>query len=194
MTLDDHRNLLKGSIACTLPDSVYCHLALTCAGKESGHRVGGSHAEIIVAMSGKDRLVNAVDVVDKVFDLGAVLGRKTVSGGVRNIDHCRSGLDDGLNYLCKVFVVGAPCILRIEFNIFDILLRILDSSYRALENLFAGGIELVLDMRIRCAYSSMNPLVLGILESIDSDINIFLHGSGERADYRPGNSLGDFSN
>ena len=56
MTLHDHGNLFERSIAGTLTDTVDGHLYLTGAIEHTTHRVGRSHAKVIVAMCGENGL------------------------------------------------------------------------------------------------------------------------------------------
>ena len=56
MALHDHGNFFERSIAGTLTDTVDGHLYLTGAIEHTAYRVGRSHAEVIVAMRGKDGL------------------------------------------------------------------------------------------------------------------------------------------
>lgn len=50
---------------------------------------------------------------------------------------------------------------------------ILDSSYSTFDNFLAGRIELILDMTVAGTDTGMDSLMLGILQSLSSTINIF---------------------
>ena len=102
-------------------------------------------------------------------------------------------LVNAINMLHEILdFVGTACILSIELNVLNILFSILDSSYSTFDDFLAGRIELILDMTVAGTDTGMNSLMLGILQSLSSTINIFFYGTGKCTNSRPGYSLRDF--
>ena len=130
-------------------------------------------------------------MIDQILDFCAILGRQTIARGVRNVDHRCASLDDGLHHSGQIFVLGAAGVFGIEFHIVHKPARILDRLHRTLDYLLAIGIELILYVRVGRADAGVYPLVFGILESIHGYVNILFHGTGQRADCRPGHGLRD---
>ena len=191
MALDDHSDFLQSRVAGTLAHAIDCHLALAGAGKKTGHGVGGGHTEVVVAMGRDDSLVNPVHIVNKVLDLGGVLGRETVACRVRNIHDRGPGLDGRLDHSGKVLIVRTPGVLSVEFHILDIFLGIFHCSDGPLKNLLPGGIELVLYVGVGSPDPCVYPLVLGVFESLRGHINVLLDRSCQSADRRPSDGPGN---
>ena len=186
-----HHHLLKRSIARTLADTIDGHLGLTGAVEYARHRVGRSHAEVIVAMRCDSSLVDTVDMLHKVFDLGTELARKAVTGRIGDIYDGGACLDHGLDDAGKVFVVGATGVLGIELNILDKTLGIAYTGYGTIQNILPIGVEFIADMIVRRAYACMYPLVFGILQSLGSHADIVFNGTCQSAYCRPCDGLAD---
>ena len=142
-------------------------------------------------MSGDDSLVNPIHIVDKVLDLGGVLGRETVACRVRNIHDRSPGPDGRLDHSGKILIVRTPGVLSVEFHILNILLGIFHSPDGTLKNLLPGGIELVLYVGVGSSDPCVYPLVLGVFEGFRGHIDVFLHGTCQSADRRPSDGLGN---
>ena len=99
-----------------------------------------------MAVGGDDRLVDVVDMLFEVLDLGTVFVGEAIAGGIRYVDHSGTGLDDGLYHTCEILVVGASGILSVELDVVNILLGVGHGAYSTLQDVFAVGIELILDM------------------------------------------------
>ena len=193
VAFQDHHHLFKGSVTGPLAYSVYGNLNLTRSSHYSGHSVGRRHSQVVMAMGGYDCVLDAVYVFEKVLDLLRILVRKAVASGVGYVHHGGAGLYDGLYHACQVLVLCAAGILGVELHVLHIFLGVLDGLDRALENLLAVGVELVLYVVVRGAYSGVDPLVLGILQSLGRSVNVFLDRAAQGAYRRPGHGLGDFN-
>ena len=191
VALYDHSDFLQCRVAGALAHSVDGDLALARTGKKSGHCVGRGHTEVVVAMSGDDSLLNPIHIVNKILDLGRILGRKAVTCRVRNIHDSGPGLDGRLDHSGKVLIVRTPGVLSVEFHILDIFLGIFHSSDSPLKNLLPGGIELVLYVGVGSSDPCVYPLVLGVFEGFRGHIDVFLHRACQSADRRPGDGLGN---
>lgn len=191
MALDDHSDFLQSRVAGTLANTIDGDLALAGPGKKSGHCVGGGHTEVVVAMGRDDSLVNPIHIVNKILDLGGILGRKAVACRVRNIHDRGPGLDGCLNHSGKILIVSASRILGVELHILNILLGIFHSPDGTLKNLLPGGIELVLYVGVGSPDPCVYPLVLGIFKGFRCHIDVSLHRACQSADRRPGDGLGN---
>ena len=67
MTLDNHGDFFEGSISCTFADTVDGHFHLTRAVQNTGYRIGSSHTQVVVTVSRKYGIIDAVYMVDQVF-------------------------------------------------------------------------------------------------------------------------------
>ena len=185
MAFKDHGDLLQGSVSCPFADAVDGNLYLSCAVEHTFERVGCCHSQIVVAVSGDDGLVDVVDMLFEVFNLCAVLVWQAISGGVRDVDHSGTSLDDGLDHACEVLVVGASGILSVELYVVDILFGVSHCAHCALQDVFAVGIELIFDMRVTCADTRVDTFVLGIFQRLGSHVDVLFYGTCECADGRP---------
>jgi len=131
-----HHHLFHGSVAGPLAYTVDSHLDLTGSVHHPGKGICRSHTEIIVAMGGDYGLVYVGDIVDQILYLGSVLFRKTVTGSVRDIHHCRPGRYHSLDHPCKVLVLRPAGIFCIELHIIHIFPGIFHRRDRPLQNLF----------------------------------------------------------
>ena len=189
MALQNHRNLFERRIAGTLTNTVDGDLDLTGTSHHTIEGVGSSHTQVVMAMGRDDGLVDIVDMLLQVFDFLEILLWQAITRGVRDIDHRGSSLDDSLNDTSQVLVVRATGILAVELHIIDKALGILRSSHGTLQNLFTIGVELILNMSVRSTDTSVNTLVLSILQRIESNFDIALYSTGQRTNGRPRNGL-----
>ena len=191
MGLQNHRNLLQGGVPRPFADAVDRDLALAGAVQQAGHRVGRRHPEVVVAVGGDDGLVDSVHVLHQVLDLGAELLRQAIARRVGDVHHSRARLDHRLHHAGEELVVGTAGVLRIEFNVLDVLLRVLDGADGPFQDLFPGGIELVADVRVGGADPGVDPAPLGVLQRLRGHVDVLFHGPRQRADRGPGHRLGD---
>ena len=93
-------------------------------------------------------------------DLLEILLWQTVACRIRDVHHRSTSLDHGLYHLGQIRIVRATSILAVELHIVDEALGILRGSYRALEDLLAGRVELVLDVLVAGTNTRVDALVL----------------------------------
>ena len=144
-----------------------------------------------MAVSRDACILDAIHMIHQILDFGTILIWQTVTGGIRNVDNSSTCLDDSLYHASQIFIIGTTSVLCVELHILNILLGILDSSHGTLDNFLAVGIELIFDMAIAGTNTRMDSLVLSILQSLGSAINILLHRTCQRTDGRPCNRLGN---
>jgi hypothetical protein len=148
-------------------------------------------AEIVVTVGRDACILDAVNVIHQILDLGTILIRQAIAGGVRNVNYGSTCLDDSLYHASQILIVGTASVLSVELHILNILLGILDSSHGTLDDLLAVGIELIFDMAIAGTDTRMNSLMLSILQRLGSTVDILFHRTGQRTDGRPCYSLGN---
>ena len=187
MTLQDHCNLLQRSITSPFPDTVDRHFYLPGSSHHPVEGVGRSHSQIIVAMSGDDGLVDTVHMLLQVLDLLKILLRQTIARGIRDIHHRRSCLDNSLHDTGEVFIVCTAGILTVELHIVNKTLGILSGSHSTFEYFISRGVKLIHDVLITRSDTGMDALVLGILQGVESHINISFNSTRQSTDDWPRN-------
>ncbi len=138
-------------------------------------------------MGGQDCLSSSkgINMVIQVLYLLLILPRDSESCGVGYIaDRCAS-LCDCLYHSRKVFVVSTSGIFRIELHVFHVLLRVLHRRHGTLYYLLPVGLELVENVAVTRTDTRMYSLVLGILQSLGSTVDVLFDCSCQGTDYRP---------
>ena len=118
-------------------------------------------------------LVNAINMLHEILDFVTIFIRQTITCSIRNVYYSSTRLDNSLYDTSQILIISTACILSIELYVLNILFSILDSSYSTFDDFLAGRIELILDMTVAGTDTSMDSLMLGILQSLSSTINIF---------------------
>ena len=191
VALQNHSDFLERSITSTLADTIHGHLHLAGAIQYTLQGIGSSHTEIVVTVGRDACILDAVNVIHQILDLGTILIWQAIAGGVRNVNYGSTCLDDSLYHASQILIVGTTSVLSVELHILNILLGILDSSHGTLDDLLAVGIELIFDMAIAGTDTRMNSLMLSILQRLGSTVDILFHRTGQRTDSRPCYSLGN---
>jgi hypothetical protein len=179
---DDHDYFFERSIAGSFSESIDRAFDLAGSVADAGDGVGCGKAEVIVAMTGDNGFVDIGDMVYEEGDLLTVLFGQAVAGGIGNIDDGGAGGDNGFDDAGEIIVVGAACVFCVEFHvIYEVLCPFhgLDGTF---ENLFAVGVELISDMRVRSADAGMDAGAPGGFEGLCGHFDIFLHGAAKAAD------------
>ena len=140
-------------------------------------------------MGGDDGLVDAIHMVYKILDLCTILLRKTIARGVGDVDYRCTSFDDGLYHTCQIFVVGASGVFSIEFHILYEPLGILHCLNGTLDDFLTIAIELVFDVQVAGSNARVDALVLGILQRLNGNVDVFLNRPCERTNGRPRDSL-----
>ena len=174
VTTQYHGNLFERCVSGTFTNTVHRHLHLTRTIEHTLEGVGRSHAQVVVAMGGDDGLVNAVNMVDKILDLCAILLRKTIARGVGDVDYRCASFDDSLYHTCQILVVGAAGVFSIEFHILYEPLGILHRLNGTLNDFLTIAIELVFDVQVASSNARVDALVLGILQRLNGNVDVFL--------------------
>ena len=146
VTTENHGHFLQRRISGTFSDSVDSHLYLTGTVQYTADGIGSCHSQVVVAMGRNDSLIYTIDVIYQVLDFFTILGRKTITGSIRNIDHCSTCLDNSFHHTSQVFIFCTSGILSIEFYIIYITACILYCRNRTFDNFLTGRIELILDV------------------------------------------------
>ena len=192
VTLQNHSNLFERSITCTLTDTIDGNLNLTCTIQYTLQSIGSCHTEVVMAVSRKACLINAINMFHEILDFVTIFIRQTITCCIRNVHYSCTRLDNSLNDTSQILIIGTACILSIELNVLNILFGIFDCSYSAFDDFLTGRIELILDMTIAGTDTGMDSLMLSILQSLSSTINILFYGTGKCTNSWPGYSLRDF--
>ena len=189
---EGHDDLLERRVAGALAEAVDGHLDLARAGLDRGQRVGRGEAEVVVAVDGDRGL--AADEVHDPPDERPELGRDRVADGVGDVDRGRAGLDDRLVDLQEVVGVGARGILGGELDLgvaAQLLAAVADPADRLGEGLFAGQLELVLEVDVAGRDEDVQVGPLGDLDRLDRPLRVAVAAAGERGDGDALRLLGD---
>src|SRR5690606_2523863 len=138
VTLERHHHLLERSVAGSFADTIDGHLYLTGTVDHTREGVGSGHSQVLVTVGGEDRILH-VDIVDQVADLGTILVREAVTGGIGDIHHSSSCVHHRLYHTGQVLIVCTSRILSIELLIIHEAAGILHCLHRPLDDLLAVG-------------------------------------------------------
>jgi len=144
-------------------------------------------------MGRNDGFVDVADVFHQKFDLLSIYVGEAIAGGVWDIDHGGTRLDDGFDHFGQVDVVGAAGVFGVEFHVVHKFAGVLHTGDGSFQNVVLVGIEFVLDVVIGGSDTGVDTTALGILEGFGSHFDVFLNGAGQGTDYRPGYSLADLN-
>ena len=130
-----HDDFFHGRVARALAEAVDGALDLRCAVAHAGQGQGRCHAQVVVAVDGYRGVFDAAHVLHEVLDALAELVGQAVAGGVGDVHDGGAGLDNGLDDLGEERVISAACVLGVELHVLDVLLRVGDGGYGALDAL-----------------------------------------------------------
>ena len=185
MALNNHGDFFESSISCTFANTVDGNFHLTRTVQNTGYRIGSSHTQVIMTVSRKYGIINAVYMVNQVFYLGAIFWRQAVTCCIRDIHYGSSRFDDSFYHTCQIFVIRTACVFCIKFHIVYKTAGIFHSSYCTFDNLFTIRIEFIFNVRIRSTDTGMNTFMFSKFQCIYSNINIFLNCTCQSTDSRP---------
>ena len=112
-----HHDFLQRSVAGAFADAVDGALHLPGAGFNRGQAIGDGEPEIVVAVHGDGRLLDAAHALAKGRDQARELRRDGVADGVRNVERGGAGLDHTLQDRAEEFRVGAGGVLGGELDV-----------------------------------------------------------------------------
>ena len=121
--LHRHHDFFERGIACPLADAVDRAFDLPSARTHSGKRICDGHAEIVMAVDGKDRLIRVWHALAQHRDQREILLRHRVADRVRNVDRGGSALDRGLDAPAKEVLLGARAVLGRPLYVLDMIAR-----------------------------------------------------------------------
>ena len=162
--LEYHGHLLERCVACTLANAVDGHLCLARTVEHTSYGVGGSHAEVVVAVGGEYRLASCegIDVLVEVLYLLTILVGGAEASGVGYVAHRGASLGHCVDDASQIFVVCSACVLGIKLYVLHVFLGILDGCHGTLDDFLGSAVELILDVRGAGANASVYALVLGV--------------------------------
>ena len=191
--MDSHDDLFECCIAGALADSVEATFHLCGAGANGLQRVGGRHAEVVVAVHADPCFV---DVGHAVHDGGKRLvplagHRKTYSVG--NIHHGGARLDDLFQGAAQVVEVGARCVFGGIFHVVAQAASIADRVDSHLQHIVFRLAHLALQMDVGGAYNDMNAWAFGRFDGFRDGIDIGLDAARQGGDHRAAHLFGNGS-
>ena len=112
-----HDDFFEGGVAGALAQTIDRAFDLTCPAGDCGQCIGRRHAQIIVAMGGKDHIIGAWHGLDQAFDQIGTLDRGGVADGIGDVDRRRACLDRDFNHAAQVIPFRACGIHRRPLHI-----------------------------------------------------------------------------
>ena len=185
VAFQNHSHFFFTGVAGAFADTVDGNFHLPCAVEHTLKRASRRHAQVVVAVGGDNRTVDAVDVLHEVTDFGTVFARQAIACGVGYIHDGGSCLDDSFYDTRQIFVVGASGVFGIELHVLHIAFGILHGSHGTFDNLLTRRVKLVADVAVAGSDAGVNAFALGKLQCLGCAVDVFLHGTGQRTNGGP---------
>ncbi len=179
---DRHHDFLHDGVARALADAVDRALDLPRARLHARERVGGRHAEVVVAVHRDDRVLDAAHVLAETGDERAELLGIGVAGGVGDVDDGRARGDDRLDHAVEVGRHGSGGVLGVELDVLDEGSGELDRRDGALDRLVLADAQLVAQVRLRDADAGVDARAGGGLERGGGGLDVVGDGARQAAD------------
>ena len=139
--VDRHHDFFERRIAGPLADAVDGAFDLPRAAGDAGQRIRHRHAEVVMAMHGKNRLVGIRHALDqRAHEVGVFL-RHRVADGIGNVDRGGAGLDHGLDDPAEKIHFAAGAVFRRPFDIVDMVAGAGDVGDRELDHLLRRHVQ-----------------------------------------------------
>ena len=107
-----HDDFFQCGIARTFAQSVDCAFNLARAADHGGKAVGCGHAQIVVAMGGKNNVFGTVHVGDQTRDQIGGFHRRGIADGIGNVDRGRPRLNGDFHRAFQIIPFGTRGIHR----------------------------------------------------------------------------------
>ena len=187
-----HDHLFQRGIACAFAKAVDGAFDLACARLHRRQRVGGRHAQIVVAMGGEDDRVRAGDAFQQhADDLGA-LERVGVADRVGDVDRGGPGLDRDFNNAAEVIGLGPGGIHRRPL---DVVAQVAGMGHGFMDALCHLVHVQIRDGAVqrRGADEGMDARGFGVTHGFPAAVDILEVGAGEAADGGGFRAFGDLA-
>ena len=179
-----HHHFFQRSITGALAETIHRHFDLRCARQHAGQRIGGRHAQIIMAVQGNVHLLHPAHVLLQITNQFKIFLRQSKAHGIWHVNHRRPRLDHRRIHLHQKIPIGARRILAGKLHIIDKSLRIRHHFHRPCQTLLARDFQLVLKVNIAGCDKRMNPRMFGIFKRLRRAFNIAFHRARQRTDNR----------
>ena len=186
-----HHRFFQRGVAGAFADAVDGALDLPGAGAHAGERIRHRHAEIVMAMHGKPRLVGIRHPLAHHLDQREIFLRHRVADGVGNIDRAGAGLNRGLDAAAEEIVLGSGAVLARPFDVVGVAARPRHRGDHHLKNLLGRKLQLPLHVHRRGGDEGMDARLLRRLDRLAGAVNVLETGAGEPADDGVLGALGD---
>ena len=186
-----HDDFFQRGVARALAQPVDRALDLAGACGDGCQRIGGRHAQIVMAV-GRDR--DRVDARHALFqhadDIGALTGGR-VAHCVGDIDRASPCLDGGLDRGHQEIPVGAGGVLGAPLHIDAHGFGVGDRGLDLLEHLVPRHLQLVFHVQIRGRDEGVDARLLGVFDGAVGPVDIAQRRARQPADHRILDDLGD---
>ena len=168
-------------IAGALTQAVHAAFDLARAHLHGRERVGGGHAQVIVAMHGKHRLVDVGNAVEDVGDDAAEFRRKRVTHCIGNVDGRCARVNGGFHHAAKFVDRSAACVFAREFHIIGVVARKLHGSLGHFNDVVKGLAQLIAHVNRARGNESMNAEAFRDSEGFSGRLDILCNATRQAA-------------
>ena len=179
-----HHDLFERGVAGALADAVDGAFHLAGAVHERGQRVGHRLAEVVVAVDGQNRLVDAVDPLPDVRDALRPLRRDGVADRVGDVDRAGAGVDDRRQHVAHVVEVGARGILRRELDVLAVPAGVADGFDGRLHHFGPRLAQLVLEVDVGGRHEGVDAGAPGVPHRFPAAVDVAETHAAQAADDR----------
>ena len=135
--------------------------------------------------------MHTIHMLHQIADLGTILIRQAIPGGVGDVHDGSTRFDHRLYHTSQVLVLRTSRILAVELHVLYESLRVFSSGHGTLDNLLSVGVEFIFDVRIRRTDTGVDASSLGEFQSLRRGVNIFFYRTGQGTNRWPCNGFGN---
>ena len=187
-----HHDLFERGVAGALADAVDGAFDLPRAGAHAGERIRHRHAEIVMAVHGKARLVGIRHPFAQHLDEREIFLRHGIADGVGNVDGGGAGLDRGLDAAAEEIVFGAGAVLARPFDVVGVAARARHLRDHHLVDLVRLLLQLVFHVHRRGGQEGVDAPPLRRPDRFGAAVDVLEGGAREPADHGVLGASGDF--
>ncbi len=190
--LQRHHHLFQRGVAGALAQPVDRALDLACARLDGGQCVGRGHAEIVVAMGGKDHLVGARHLLDQHPNEVSALARRGIAHGIGNIDRGRPRLDRDLDHPAEIIMLGPG---RVHRRPLHVIAQVAGMAYGVVDQVGHLVHRQVRNLPVqrRGADEGVDARLAGVFHRLPATVDILVVGAAQPADHGVFRPLGNLA-
>ena len=180
--LEGHNDLFQCRIASPFAQSVDGALDLPRAAFDGRERVGRRHAQVVVAMGGKDHVVRAGHRFDQAADQVGGFNGGGVADRVGNVDRCCARFDRNFNNTAEVIPFSARGVHRRPLDVVAEVAGVGDGLFDPVGHFILRQVR---DRAVQrgCANKGVNAWLLGVLDRLPAAVDVRQLRASQSADH-----------